>query len=129
MQSFDKKNIVSIHKNDVSITKNYLDEDEMKLLGLLVEQYLAFAETMAQQHTPMYMNDWIQRLDNILQMNDRELLTNAGEISHKVAMEKSILELEKYNKKQKKISLENNLAELEEDIKQIGGIVYLRLYL
>lgn len=50
----------------------------MKLLGLLVEQYLAFAETMAQQQTPMYMKDWIARLDGILQLNGRELLTHAG---------------------------------------------------
>lgn len=52
MQSYDKKGSVAIKKTDVSIAKNYLNEDEMKLLGLLVEQYLAFAETMAQQKTP-----------------------------------------------------------------------------
>jgi hypothetical protein len=74
MQSFDKKKANPIKKSDVSIAKNYLNEDEIKLLGLLVEQYLAFAETMAQQQTPMYMSDWIQRLDNILQLNGRELL-------------------------------------------------------
>jgi hypothetical protein len=66
MQSYDKKGTISIKKSDVSIAKNYLNEDEIKLLGLLVEQYLAFAETMAQQRTPMYMNDWIRRLDIIL---------------------------------------------------------------
>jgi hypothetical protein len=56
MQSFDKtgKNIT---KKDVSIAKNYLNEEEIKLLGLLVEQYLAFAETMASQRKPMTMND------------------------------------------------------------------------
>jgi hypothetical protein len=59
-----------------------LTENEIKLLGLLVEQYLAFAETMAQQHTPMYMKDWIERLDILLQLNGRELLTHAGKISH-----------------------------------------------
>ncbi|MEO5648859.1 MAG: RhuM family protein, partial [Ginsengibacter sp.] len=82
MQSLDKKNTVSIKKADVIIAKNYLNKNEIKLLGLLVEQYLAFAETMAQQHTPMYMADWIQRLDAILQLNGRELLTHAGKISH-----------------------------------------------
>ena len=83
MQSYDKVNVDKIRKSDVSIAKNYLNEEEIKLLGLLVEQYLAFAETMAQQHTPMNMKDWIARLDNILQMNNRELLTHAGKISHK----------------------------------------------
>lgn len=57
MQSFDKKQLTAIQKIDVSIVKNYLNEDEIQLLGLLVEQYLAFAETMAQQQTPMYMQD------------------------------------------------------------------------
>ena len=78
MQSFDKKNTVAIKKSDVSIAKNYLSQDEIKLLGLLVEQYLAFAETMAQQRTPMYMTDWAQRLDSLLQLNGRDLLTHAG---------------------------------------------------
>ncbi len=54
MQSLDKKNPTAIRKSDVSVAKNYLNQDEIKLLGLLVEQYLAFAETMAQQSTPMY---------------------------------------------------------------------------
>ena len=108
-----------IKKSDVSIAKNYLNEEEIKLLGLLVEQYLAFAETMAQQHTPMYMKNWIGRLDNILQLNGRELLTHAGKISHQMALEKSNQELEKYKEEQKKISFESSLNELENDIKQI----------
>ncbi|MCX6251547.1 MAG: virulence RhuM family protein [Bacteroidetes bacterium] len=57
MQSFDKKATSVIKKSDVTIAKNYLNEDEIKLLGLLVEQYLAFAETMALQRTPMYMKN------------------------------------------------------------------------
>ncbi len=119
MQSYDKKSNISIKKSDVGIAKNYLSEEEIKLLGLLVEQYLAFAETMAQQHMPMYMKDWIVRLDNILQMNGRELLTHAGKISHQMALEKSNQELEKYKEEQKKISLESSLKELENDIKEI----------
>ena len=119
MQSFDKKGVGKIRKSDVSIAKNYLNEDEIKLLGLLVEQYLAFAETMAQQHIPMYMKDWIQRLDAILQLNGRELLTHAGQISHEMALEKSALELEKYRDEQKELSYESSLNELERDIKQI----------
>jgi hypothetical protein len=119
MQSYDKKNLGKIRKSDVNIAKNYLREDEIKLLGLLVEQYLAFAETMAQQHTPMYMKDWIARLDGILQINGRELLTHAGKISHQMALEKSNLELEKCQTEQIKIVHENNLNELEKDIKQI----------
>lgn len=103
MQSFNKKD-VTIKKADISVAKNYLNEDEIKLLGLLVEQYLAFAETMVQQQTPMYMKDWIQRLDAILQLNGRELLTHAGQISHQLAMKnlKSI-NLSKRNYRKNKI--------------------------
>ena len=119
MQSFDKKKANPLKKSDVSIAKNYLNEDEIKLLGLLVEQYLAFAETMAQQQTPMYMSDWIQRLDNILQLNGRELLTHAGKISHDIAMQKSAKEFDKYKIVQKGIEKELNLKEIEEDIKKI----------
>lgn len=119
MQSYDKKGTVSIKKADVSIAKNYLNEDEIKLLGLLVEQYLAFAETMAQQRTPMYMKDWIQRLDSILQLNGRELLTHAGRFSHEQALKKSSEEFEKYQLAQKAIEKEQSLKELEEDIKKL----------
>jgi len=120
MQSFDKKGGGAVTKRDVSVAKNYLDEDEMKLLGLLVEQYLAFAETMAQQQTPMYMKDWIQRLDAIIQLNGRELLTHAGKISHAMAAERSALEYEKYRQEKKKLKYEESLNELERDIKQIS---------
>ena len=120
MQSYDKKNAVSIKKSDVSIAKNYLNEDEIKLLGLLVEQYLAFAETMAQQRTPMYMADWIQRLDSILQLNGRELLTHAGKISHEKALEKSSVEFEKYREVQKAIEKAESLKELENDLKKLS---------
>jgi hypothetical protein len=119
MQSFDKKNAVSIKKSDVSIAKNYLNEDEIKLLGLLVEQYLAFAETMAQQRTPMYMADWAKRLDSILQLNGRELLSHAGKISHEKALAKSTSEFEKYREVQKAIEKSDSLKELENDIKKL----------
>ncbi len=120
MQSFDKKNIEAIKRADVSIAKNYLNENEIKLLGLLVEQYLAFAETMAQQQTPMYMEDWIQRLDVILRLNGRELLTHAGKISHEKALEKSEVEFEKYKNAQKEFEKEQSLKEIEKDIKKLG---------
>ncbi len=119
MLSYDKKQEVSVKKAEVSIAKNYLNEDEIKLLGLLVEQYLAFAETMAQQQMPMYMKDWKERLDTILQLNGRELLTHAGKISHKLALEKSGEEYEKFKQGQKAIEKESSLKELEEDIKKL----------
>ena len=120
MLSYDKKSTGEVKKTDVSIAKNYLTEDEMRLLGLLVEQYLAFAETMAQQKKPMYMKDWIERLDSILQLNGRELLDHAGKISHQQAIEKSGDEYNKYIEEQKEIQREASLKEIEADIKRLG---------
>lgn len=87
-----------------------------------MEQYLAFAETMAQQRTPMYMKDWIQRLDGILQLNGRELLTHAGKISHEKALQKSGEEFEKYQLAQQTIEKEQSLKEIEEEIEKLKKI-------
>jgi len=122
MLSVDKKQSENIKKTDISIAKNYLNESEIKLLGLLVEQYLAFAETMAQQNIPMYMADWTTRLDAILQINGRELLVHAGKISHEMALEKSNLEFEKYKSNQSNLESEQNLNEIVEDIKRLQTI-------
>jgi len=116
MQSFDKKSTNAVRKSDVSVAKNYLNEDEIQLLGLLVEQYLAFAETMAQQRTPMYMKDWIERLDAIIHMNGRELLNHAGKISRQMAADKSALEYGKYEEHQRLLQHEENLKELEQEL-------------
>jgi len=118
MSSFDKES-VNITKKDVSIAKNYLNEDEIKLLGLLVEQYLAFAETMAMQQTAMYMKDWVQRLDMVISLNGRELLNNAGKISHAIAKEKSEQEYLKYKEHKKQLEKLESFKELEEDIKRL----------
>lgn len=119
MQSYDKDSGTRITKSEVSTAKNYLNENEMSLLGLLVEQYLAFAETMANQHIPMYMKDWIEKLDVILKMNKRELLTHAGKISHQAAVEKSEAEYNKFIENQRLAERDSSLKELEADIKKI----------
>lgn len=118
MNSFDKvrKNLT---KKDVSIAKNYLSEEEIKLLGLLVEQYLAFAETMAMQQIPMYMKDWIARLDMVISLNGRELLTHAGKISHEIAKAKSEIEYNKYKEIVQEEQKLQSFKELEEDIKRL----------
>ena len=119
MNSLDKKPTKSIIKQDISVAKNYLNEDEMKLLGLLVEQFLAFAETMANQRTPMYMQDWIEKLESILKLNGREILIHAGKISHEQALEKSGDEYLKFKTTQKNIEKEASLKEIEDDIKKL----------
>lgn len=119
MKSCDKKSPISITKQDVFVSKNYLSESEIKLLGLIVEQYLAFAETMASQQTPMYMNDWIEQLDVILKMNKRELLDHAGKISRKKMEEKAMVEFKKYQADLKVQQRTESLIELENDLKRV----------
>lgn len=117
MQSYDKKNERRITKQDADTAKNYLSEDEMKALGLLVEQYLAFAEAQAQQHIAMTMNDWIAKLDAILTLNGRELLTHAGAISADLAQEISSIELGKLRTRLIAEEKKQSLDELERDLK------------
>ena len=74
---------------------------------------------MAQQQTPMYMNDWIARLDSLLQLNGREILTHAGIISHQMAIDKSEEEFQKYKTTQAQLQQEQSLKEIEADIKKL----------
>lgn len=117
MQSYDKKNEHRITLRDADTAKNYLTEDEMKALGLLVEQYLAFAEAQAQQHIAMTMNDWISKLDAILTLNGRELLTHAGSISAEIAREISAKQLDQFRERLRRQEIEASLDELERDLK------------
>ena len=81
---------------DVGVAKNYLDEQEMQVLNNLVSGYFDIAEFAAIEHRPMYMKDYIAQLDAVLTSGGRELLQNAGTISHKDAMEKARSEYRKY---------------------------------
>lgn len=119
MQSYDKNNERRITLRDADTAKNYLSEDEIKALGLLVEQYLAFAEVQAQQHIAMTMNDWIAKLDAILTLNGRELLTHAGTISAEIAREISSQQLGKLRERLRRQEIEESLNELENDLKAV----------
>ena len=76
-----------IRKADVAIAKNYLNENELRALNNLVEQYLIFAQSQAERHVPMTMQDWITKLEGFLTLNDREVLKNAGKVSADLAKE------------------------------------------
>ncbi len=91
-----------ITQRDIAIAKNYLSEDELKQLNLVVSMYLDFAELQATNGRLMKMQDWIQKLDDFLKISEKELLKNAGTISHKTAIEKASLEYEKYRKTEDK---------------------------
>jgi len=89
-----------ITRDDVKIAKNYLSEKELQVLNLLVSQYLDFAELQAIEEHSMTMQQWIEKLDDILSVGNRPLLTNAGTVSHKQAIEKATKEFEEYRRKE-----------------------------
>lgn len=85
--------------SDVVIAKNYLSEEELKVLSNLVSGYFDFAEIQAIRHNPMYMEDYIKQLDTILSSTGEKLLIGAGTVSHEQAIEKAKLEYKKYQVK------------------------------
>jgi hypothetical protein len=112
---------IKVRKQDVGIAKNYLNEEELAALNNLVEQYLVFATGQAMRRVPMYMNDWIDKLHGFLSINDREILTHAGKISHELALQKAEEEYKQYGK----IRIANNDAmesDFEEAIKKLPTI-------
>jgi hypothetical protein len=85
-------------KTDAEIAKNYLDEKELDLLNRIVSLYMDFAELQALNRLPMHMRDWLAKLDDFLKLSGRDILTDAGKISHDQALEKAHAEYERYHK-------------------------------
>jgi hypothetical protein len=86
-----------IRKPDVGIAKNYLNADELDHLNRVVTMYLDFAELQANAGRLMYMQDWVNKLDAFLQFNEREILQDAGKVSHEVALALAEEEYEKFS--------------------------------
>ena len=105
---------------DVEVAKNYLNEDELKVLNNLVSGYFDFAEISAIEHRPMYMADYIRQLDSILSSGGRELLKGPGEVSHEAAIEKAHTEYRKYQQKTLSPVEEAYLQSLKDTAKKIG---------
>jgi hypothetical protein len=87
-----------VRKDDVSVAKNYLADEELQTLNRIVNAYLEFAELQAMGRRPMTMRDWIAKLDDFLTLSGRELLNHAGKISADDAREKAEAEYERYRK-------------------------------
>ena len=100
---------LSPKKSDVESAKNYLTEDEIDTLNRIVSMYLDFAELQAKNRKPMYMADWLKKLDEFMKISDRDILTHAGTVSHEVAKLKASQELEKYRDRTK-----NELSPVEQ---------------
>ena len=86
-------------RTDVEIAKNYLSSDELDTLNRIVSLYLDFAELQAKSHKPMYMKDWIQKLDDFLKLSGKELLNHAGKISAELAKQKADTEYDKFKER------------------------------
>lgn len=106
-------------KDDITVGKNYLTEQELTNLKLIVEQYLAFAETQAVNHRPMYMKDWVEQLRLILTMNQFNILEHKGRISKELADKKTAEEYTAYKVEQRRLKKIESLKELDRDIKQL----------
>jgi hypothetical protein len=108
----------TISKSEVGIAKNYLNSEEIDILNRIVTAYLEFAEIQALERKPVYMSDWIAKLDDFLKLSGRKLLTHAGNISHKQALTRAQLEYEKHRTMQ--INLPSPVeTDFEQAIKQL----------
>ncbi len=97
-------------KQESQIAKNYLNEDELNVLNRMVTAYIEIAELQAMNQTPMYMKDWIERLDNFLKMTGKDILDHAGKVSHEQAMQKARKEYLVFKERTK-----NELTKVEKD--------------
>jgi hypothetical protein len=97
-------------QQEIAIAKNYLNEQELNVLNRIVTAYLEVAELQALNRKPMYMQDWLQRVDDFLQMTGNDILTHAGAISHQQALNKAKEEYTHY-----KEALKNELSKVEQD--------------
>lgn len=113
--------VEKVRKQDILVGKNYLNEDELQALKLIVEQYLAYAEAQALAHRPMYMRDWKERLDVILKLNERNVLEGSGKISHELAKQKAESEYSKYKEIEKEQTHLESIKELDKDLKLLKG--------
>jgi hypothetical protein len=107
-------------KDDVTVAKNYLTAEELGMLNLIVDQYLSFAEFQARQRKPMYMSDWIKKLDGFLKLNERDILDNAGTISARLGEEIAYREFEKYGERRKQIEHGDSVGAIEASVQKVA---------
>ena len=108
-------------RSDVEIAKNYLTADELDTLNRIVSMYLDFAEFQALNRKPMYMRDWIAKLDEFLKVTERDILTHSGKVSHEEAIEKARAEYEKFRKQmlEEPSPVERHFVEAVQEVKQL----------
>jgi hypothetical protein len=106
-----------VRKLDTNVAKNYLQKDELEVLNNLVEQYLLYAESQALKREPMYMKDWIKKLNSFLEFNEREILDHAGKVSHELAEEVAHQEYEEFKKLRQKEE-DEKMGDFDKEVKK-----------
>lgn len=119
LTNFEGKYITT---RDIGIAKNYLSEEELKQLNLIVSLYLDFAELQATNRKPMRMADWIQKLDDFLKISEKELFIDASKISHQKAIEKAQIEYEKYRKEEDRKYISAFDSEMKRPLDNRSGV-------
>lgn len=112
-----------IRKADVAVAKNYLAEDEIEALNLIVSAYLDFAELQAKSRRVMHMADWITKLDDFLRLSERDILTHAGKISHDAAVDHAHEQFAKYDDQRRQLEAQQPTSDFDkavEDVKRLG---------
>ena len=108
-----------VRKSDVAIAKNYLTEPELRQLNLIVDQYLSFAELQAQQRKPMHMADWVRKLHDFLTLNDRDILQDAGKVTHELAKELAEKQFDAFDAKHCAFAAHNQVSDFDKQVKRL----------
>lgn len=107
-----------VRKGDVAVAKNYLAQEEIEALNLIVSAYLDFAELQARSHKPMHMPDWISKLDDFIRLSDREILSHAGRVSHEEAEEHAHAQYELHERNRRELEA-ISASDFDETVKRL----------
>lgn len=108
-----------IRKQDVTIAKNYLTQEELTALNRIVSMYLDYAEDQAQNRQPMYMADWVKKLDGFLQFNEKNILTHAGKVSHKMAQDHAEKEFIKHDSERRQLEASQPTSDFDKLVARV----------
>jgi len=108
-----------VRKADVTVAKNYLQKEELEALNLIVSAYLDFAELQARGHRPMHMRDWITKLDDFIRLSDREILANAGRISHALAEDHAHSQFAQFEEQRRQLEASQPVSDFDQTVDQI----------
>ena len=108
-----------VRRADVTVAKNYLSQEEISTLNLIVNMYLDYAELQAKSHNEMHMTDWDDKLNQFLQFNGREVLKNFGTVKREVAEKLALHQYNIYDEHRRKLESQDNLDELTTDVKHL----------